>query len=130
MPRHWDWLAEGSVWSEPVSTQKFFGAPTPPKKGGVQNTKHPHTSSRSAERAAAPQSRRPPGSAADFNQTSFLRGAKIQLHFGRFRQPGPPGKGPPMHGLREFGTTYLQDPGSSGIIPVNRAVEPRSLTNF
>jgi len=112
------------------SPPKNFPGPRLLQKRGVQNTKQPHTSSRSAERAAAPQSRRPPGSAADFNQTSYLRRAKIQLDFGRFRQPGPPGKGPPMHGLRELGTTHLQDPGSSGIFPVKRAVEPRSLTNF
>ena len=38
-------LAEGAVWSEPVSHPEISAGRDSSKKGGVQNTKQPHTSS-------------------------------------------------------------------------------------
>src|SRR5436853_259576 len=42
---HHDWLAEGTVSSEPVSTSEISPSADSSEKGGVQNTKQPHASS-------------------------------------------------------------------------------------
>ena len=123
------WLREQSG-ANPSPPKNSPGPRLPPKKGGCKIQNNPI---RRPARRSEPLHRKAAARLAlrlILTKRVICGGAKIQLDFGRFRQPGPPGKGRPTHGLREFGTTYLQHPGSSGIIPVKRAAKPRSLTNF